>query len=718
MRSLCLLSAFFFLSLVLQAQSPLFERFDLRSNKVFSSISSAEGELFFATSNGVYAYGPWGFKKLPTTFGPKEAGFEHLFEDQAGRVYAFSAQAGLYEILNKALIYSESSPEILKVLGKNKLNEIVFKDSLLWFSIIEKGGLYNISLRNEKISKHLFNNSDEFSYFVYDIGNEHFISGANDAGLSSNKLRIFHAEQQQEIKLSGKASYRPSRIKKLRDGSLVFSLGAELLHIASDRILSRLFQEGKVLDIHEDIEGKLWVAMENQGLTCYPNGLEESSNNIRYLGNYTVTGICETFMGELWISTNGAGVYQFNPGTSTQYEAPSLFSDFDSTYISREAIPLEDMPLVLPGMFNPNAIVRDTAPPEIFITGVKIMGKDTGILSAYELDYRHNFIEINYLGFSRGSSPLQYRYKLEGANEDWVYTSRSLVQYTTLPPGRYVFNVEAVNKDGVWSKNSAALDFTIHPPFWQRTWFRVTIILSFLLLALAIWLFSFYRIRQKSKRREAFNRKMAQIELQALRAQMNPHFLFNTLSSIQHYITLSKSEEAINYLSKFAKLMRVILENSQKPEIPIKDEIQALEIYLDLESLRFKNKFEYRIEIDPNLDVMYDQIPPLLIQPYVENAIMHGIMHLEKKGLIEIKIERSGDFMKVCVKDNGVGRARAKQFDNQKMHKSRGMSITKDRLEIINASRKSNLSLKISDLKDENGDAVGTLVEIYIPLED
>jgi len=150
----------------------------------------------------------------------------------------------------------------------------------------------------------------------------------------------------------------------------------------------------------------------------------------------------------------------------------------------------------------------------------------------------------------------------------------------------------------------------------------------------------------------------------------------------------------------------------------LKDELNALEIYLELESLRFKDKFDYEIKVDDALDRNYDMIPPLLIQPYVENAIMHGIMHLKKKGHISVTLERQGDKMKVSIRDNGVGRKRSKEFEDQKMHKSRGMSITRDRLEIINTSRKSNLSLSITDLESENSEPEGTLVEIFIPIED
>lgn len=704
-----------FICLLLFGQTPLFERFELGSNKLTSSLASTDGRLFFGTADGLYQLDGFDFRQIN-----KEAlSVNTLLEDvSTGQVYLFSNTKGLYTVGKDRLKGFEFNHELKAIIKDDQLNEIALQDSSIWFSMIKSGGLYVIDLKSGIIKKHMFTETTQYAYFSYEISSRKFISGSNEAGLFENKLRIFKGAQLQELRLSDSKGRKKSRSLVLRDGSLLFSVGPELLHVSGNKVLSRLFQERNISCIHEDIEGKLWVGLETEGLVCYPNSLEESSNRIRYLSTTGVNSIAENNIGELWISTTTEGIYEFNPGTSTSYQAPVLFSDLDTSGGPSQAIPIEDSDLRIKGNLNPNAVVRDSLPPQIFITGVRIMGEDTSILSSYELDHRQNFIEISYLGFAQASNMIQYRYRLIGANDDWVYTSRPLVQYTTLPPGKYYFFVEAVNKDGIWSEQPATLNFVINPPFWQTTWFRSLLVILIVLLGSGIWSISYLRLKRKSERRDEYNRKLAEVELQALRAQMNPHFLFNTLSSIQHFITLSRSEEAINYLSKFAKLMRVILENSKSPEIALKDELNALEIYLELESLRFKDKFDYEIKVDDALDRNYDMIPPLLIQPYVENAIMHGIMHLKKKGHISVTLERQGDKMKVSIRDNGVGRKRSKEFEDQKMHKSRGMSITRDRLEIINTSRKSNLSLSITDLESENSEPEGTLVEIFIPIED
>ncbi len=708
----------FLFGLFAQAQTPLFERFEFGNDEINTSISTSSGELYFGSTDGIYLYEGFGFEKLEskTSRGPVKS--EYILEDKDGGLFVLSSNKGLLFLEDQNLIECRGNKELLRVLNDQSINDAQLHDSTLWFSLKWKGGLYKFNLNNGMLQKHIFSESADFAYFIQKIAPGKYICGANDAGLFKEKLFIYSESLIQEVKLSDINTYRQSTVEQLSDGSLVFSVGQEMIHLNDKQILSRIFQEEEISSIHEDIEGKLWVGLKNDGLVCYPNGLEETSNQVRYLRNTSISSISENVIGELWISTFGEGVYQFNPGTSTDYQAPALFSDFDSSDAPKEAIALEERELRPKGDFNPNQVVKDSLPPKIFITGVRIMGEDTSILSDYELSSRQNFIEISYLGFAQSSSLIQYRYQMEGVNDSWVYTSRQLAQYTTLPPGDYTFRVEAVNKDGVWSETPASLSFTIKPPFWQTNWFRLVLVLSIILLTAIIWYLTYLRIKTKSQKREAYNRKLAQVELQALRAQMNPHFLFNTLSSIQHFITLNRSEDAINYLSKFAKLMRVILDNSKNPEIPLKDELSALRIYLDLESLRFKDKFDFSIEVDENLDMNYDQIPPLLIQPYVENAIMHGIMHLDKKGMIKVRIEHQGDFMKVMVQDNGVGRERSKELEKHKMHQSRGMSITKDRLEIINSSRKSSLNLQITDLVDKEGKASGTRVEIFIPLED
>ena len=221
-----------------------------------------------------------------------------------------------------------------------------------------------------------------------------------------------------------------------------------------------------------------------------------------------------------------------------------------------------------------------------------------------------------------------------------------------------------------------------------------------------------YRRKQdavaKSKEAE-FKTKVADTELKVLRAQMNPHFIFNSLNSIGSYIVNNDTSAANNYLIKFSKLMRQTLENSEKEEISLKEDLELLNTYLEIEKKRFLSEFNHKIMIDDTLDVENVLVPPMILQPFVENSIWHGISKSDKKGSIEIKVEQHESKIIYSVEDNGVGRL--KSNEKKMLHKkSLGIKITKNRIDIINKRKGINASLKIIDKNQ------GTKVEIYLPL--
>jgi LytS/YehU family sensor histidine kinase len=207
------------------------------------------------------------------------------------------------------------------------------------------------------------------------------------------------------------------------------------------------------------------------------------------------------------------------------------------------------------------------------------------------------------------------------------------------------------------------------------------------------------------------------MRIQALNAQMNPHFLFNVLNSIQSFIVSNNGDQAERFLAKFAKLTRLMLDGSREEKITIEDEVTSLQLYLELEKLRFENKFNFSIEVDETIDTEFCLIPPLLIQPYVENSILHGMKGIEHEGNILVKMESKKDQIICTIKDNGIGRAKAKAIKNKTNmeHKSVGLLIAKERLQQLNKSIALVELIKIEDLKDESNNPIGTKVEIVIP---
>ena len=366
-------------------------------------------------------------------------------------------------------------------------------------------------------------------------------------------------------------------------------------------------------------------------------------------------------------------------------------------------------------VFNEGDKVVSNIKTPLYITGIMINDSSVLLNDLYELNYSQNNIKINFIGLGyKNAGKLEYRYRMSGLDTVWTYTQNREIQFTTLPPNTYRFELAVKNSNEDW--NSTEVNFNIKAPFWQKWWFKALIIFVVLVL---VFLFFRYRIRLIQKREEkstALDRTFLNLKLKALRAQMNPHFTFNVMNSIQHFILNKDDEAAHRYLSKFSKLMRSILNNSEHNTISIADELKALELYLELEAMRFEKRFEYSIIIDRSINTSTIQVPSMLIQPYVENAIKHGILPLKETGKIKIEISKDSSVLKCVIEDNGIGRKKAGENKRDNEHHSMGTAITKERLSVINEINNSNLSERIIDLTDENGNAIGTRVEIYIPV--
>lgn len=239
------------------------------------------------------------------------------------------------------------------------------------------------------------------------------------------------------------------------------------------------------------------------------------------------------------------------------------------------------------------------------------------------------------------------------------------------------------------------------------------------ILSIAIGILFYSRSRINAKRRLSdMNRKISEITQANLRQQMNPHFIFNTLNSIQYYMYQHDKLSTNNYLTKFSSLMRKILENSQHTAIPLRDELDALTLYLELEMIRFKDKFDYSIKVDDEIDTILYKVPTMLIQPYVENSICHGLMPSEGKGLVKIDLKLEKEYISCTIEDNGIGRdaSHDKKKKTTNNHTSLGTQIVSSRLDLVNTLYGTSLKTTYTDLKTINGEPGGTRVEIQIPI--
>ncbi len=326
--------------------------------------------------------------------------------------------------------------------------------------------------------------------------------------------------------------------------------------------------------------------------------------------------------------------------------------------------------------------------------------------------------------YYNNAGKLQYRYRL-GKHSPWINTGGSnMIRLTDLRPGRYQLEVEASVEGGLWYA-SDPIDFRILPEFWQYPAFMVGMVL------ILFWLvyFIFRRRENALKKRQQqslelekhkttalqYELEAAEAKLQSLRLQMNPHFLFNALNSIQELIVTGNTDGASIYLSKFSKLLRMILLHSDREVLSLREEIGILELYLELESLRFYDTFDYQIECEPGLDQDEYTLPTLLIQPFVENAIWHGLLHKEGMRRLRVRFETNSNDNLICtIEDNGIGREAAQKVKKIGGHTGKGVSSSAERLQVLSSRNGSTNTLEIIDLVSEDGTANGTCVRITI----
>ena len=241
------------------------------------------------------------------------------------------------------------------------------------------------------------------------------------------------------------------------------------------------------------------------------------------------------------------------------------------------------------------------------------------------------------------------------------------------------------------------------------------ILIAVIIALVALIIYRSWRTSHKEKL--AVEKEKMLMELKALRAQMNPHFIFNAINSIQNFILENNQDSAQKHLTRFSKLIRMVLENSSYENIPLADEIKMLELYLEFETVRFSSRFGFKIIVDDSIDKNNTFIPPLIIQPYLENAIWHGLMHLtDRKGEVIIRFEQFNNYLKCCIDDNGIGRARSMELKKESLHKPMGMSITAERIGIINSVFKSKMSVTFADKVNADGTPAGTRVELTMPV--
>jgi ligand-binding sensor domain-containing protein len=432
----------------------------------------------------------------------------------------------------------------------------------------------------------------------------------------------------------------------------------------------------------KDNEGNIWISNHNSIVKFSPKTNTFSSYNTKA----RLTG--EKFMtGAAYTATNGLMYFGTEKGIIY----------FDPVKLSNNC---SSSPVIIS-----QATIADS---NYYFTGSSLLH-----FKNFQNSVSFNFTQPDIYG----SKNITYQYQLTGIDKTWInsFTQRQ-VNYNSLPPAKYVFTVRA-SVDGIkWTESVNKITLVIAPAFWQTWWFKL---LMMMLVAGLVYLLFRRRvkaIREKEKIKSAYEKKIAEVEMSSLRAQMNPHFMFNSLNSINNFILKNDADNASGYLTKFSRLMRLILDNSRSEWVLLENELKALQLYIELEAVRFDNAFNYSLEVTQDVDIQTVKVPPLIIQPYVENAIWHGLMHRKQPGgRIDIKLWKNNGVLYIEIEDNGVGRAEAQRLKSKTAvkQKSHGMQITAQRIEVVNKIYNVDAAITITDLNDKIGNT-GTSVLISI----
>ncbi len=512
--------------------------------------------------------------------------------------------------------------------------------------------------------------------------------------------------------------------------------------------------------LQQDHLNRTWIGTTN-GIYLY----KQDSTQLLFENEYTysVSDITRSSDSSIWVGTSGDGLLRIkNDQIVQQYtmaegltsnNCRSLYIDQEKLYLgtddglsildlSKDEIEKIDINDGLPSgeinaviaregtvylgtpkglvMFEKAKLQKNQTAPAIWISGMNINGEEIEPENNRMLPYWQNTIDFQYEGLAyRARRGEVYKYRLLGLNDDWLHTDSRAARFHALRAGAYEFQVKTINEEGIESAVPASIKFEIRAPWWKTTWFYSGLVLGLMGLSGTI---TFWRQRDLWKREKVEQELKSRIQLlrtEALRTQMNPHFIYNALNAIQDFVVTNDHNSALFYLAKFAEMIRQIFDYSSRELITLAEEVQFLQLYLNLEKLRFGDRVAISFAIDDALKERLEEfeIPPLLIQPLVENAFKHGLMHKLNDGKLHIFFElEKDDQIKCTVEDNGVGRAEAEKYSKWKNKNRRlsGMEATRERLKIWKGESTESKKLVITDLKDETGKSLGTKIEIYI----
>ncbi len=478
----------------------------------------------------------------------------------------------------------------------------------------------------------------------------------------------------------------------------------------------------RISAIKKAADGTIWVGTYDAGVAAYKNGKVVQIFND---SNGLTSNICRNLFvngNYLWVGTD-KGLNKIDI-SKPPYKIVINYTTTDGLASNMINAVYADSNMVYVGtpegltFFDETKIVNDSK-CDMRILSITISSKEQQwdsskiILAHNDNNIRFDFVALSF----KSAGDISYTYRLVGLDDEWKTTRENYLSYPSLPSGNYTLEIQATNKFGVQS-SIVKIDVEIKKLLIEKNWFRLLLLLTVIGLMYAYFTRRIKKINQKATEQAALTEKVNEMEQMALKAQMNPHFIFNCLNSIQEYVINTDVKGANKFITDFSKLIRSTLDNSSKKAISIQDEINYLTTYLTLEKGRFENKFNFNIYASPDININDTYIPPMLLQPYIENAIRHGINNKkEGEGLIQINILKVSDSFICEIIDNGIGRAAAQKLKGNTAieYQSKGMELTAKRIQLLNKNVAQNIVVQIEDLYIPN---TGTKVTITIPINE
>ncbi len=730
----------------------------IKTDLQVNNVSYTNNEIWICTTSGAYCFDKEMNPKFANNCFYSDKSISNIIVDKEGNYWFSTINNGILvvnDITNKLYKYGNES---IATLSSYKNNELL--------AATTTNLIFSFNKQTNNIQTLFTNNTKgEAINLFYDTMYQTIISSASNLSYYNNNKLIYTnliaskniaiiSEDAYAVAYSGGIAVMPRnpqlKLKKnwyLKYTDTAFGLqtlitGTRGRAVFYDKI-NKIIYTGSASGLHyfnEEEKNEIKInkksiyascfAMINQSLYAgtFTDGLVKITNKkasvLNLINNKLAVSIYKVFSynNELWIICDD-GVQKLNVETNevTNYtkadglpkgEIKDLQIDENFLYIATT-----DGLVVI----NKNKSTQNNVPPTILLQ--KLIVNDNVI------DYNDNLkfsaadnniqILLSLISFKQNQLAL-VKYKINNSDWKFLQPGTRLLQLASLQSGSYIIEIGAQNEDGVENTKNLIIKFTIKAPFYKTIWFWL-LIASVLITGVYAYFALKLKSEQKSKalvqQKMELERELHQSMLSSIKSQMNPHFLFNALNTIQSYIYTNEKENASLYLGKFSELTRMILDMSNKESVPLADEIKALELYLELEQLRFENKLIYTFSIDTNLSTETIFIPTMLIQPYVENAIKHGLMHIKKQWNLQIGFKLNKVGLMVTIDDNGIGREASAvlNVNKNKQHKSFATNANEKRLAILNKNFATNINVQFIDKKDNEGNAIGTTVILNIP---